>query len=302
MPGGSTLQPVLAAGGVLWRPAAHAPAGFEIALVHRPRYDDWSLPKGKLEPDEDPLLGALREVHEETGYRAVPGRHLGMSTYAVAHTGVLTPKTVEWWAMRAGDGAFVPSDEVDELRWCSSGDAEKLLTAGRDADQVRLLESSGVDLSCAILVRHAAAGSRSDWSGDDDERPLSGKGRRQAAALAEQLGAFGVTALYSAPVVRCQQTLELLAERLGLPIRIEPLFGEQDYDPEATVARWREIVAEGGTPVICSQGGALPDLLVVLAREAGVGLADTRTRKGAAWVLSLRGGLLAAADYRPPPA
>ncbi|MCW2621919.1 MAG: mutT [Frankiales bacterium] len=297
----STVKPVLAAGGVLWRPSTEATGGFEIALVHRPRYDDWSLPKGKLEPGEDALVGALREVHEETGFPATAGRYLGTSTYAVALAGVLTPKTVDWWSMRAGEGTFVPGDEVDELRWCDPADAEKLLTAGRDADQVRLLEASGVDLSYALLVRHAAAGSRSEWNREDGDRPLSGKGQRQAEELARQLAGFGVTEVYSAPPVRCRQTVAPLAQQLGLPVRIEPLFGELDFDRAAATARFHELVAAGGTPLISSQGGALPELLDQLARETGVELADTRTRKAASWVVALRNGRLVAADPRPPP-
>jgi 8-oxo-dGTP diphosphatase len=105
---------VRAAGGVLWRRVA---GQVEVALVHRPKYDDWSLPKGKLEPGEPWVVGGVREVREETGFVAVPGRTLGESQYRVLHRGRDAPKTVRWWAMRCLAGSFTPSHEVDALRW-----------------------------------------------------------------------------------------------------------------------------------------------------------------------------------------
>ncbi len=105
---------VRAAGGVVWR--RHEDQ-VQVALVHRPKYDDWSLPKGKLEPGEPWVVGGVREVHEETGFVAVPGRTLGESHYRVLDRGRDAPKTVRWWAMRCSTGGFVPSAEVDVLRW-----------------------------------------------------------------------------------------------------------------------------------------------------------------------------------------
>jgi 8-oxo-dGTP pyrophosphatase MutT (NUDIX family)/phosphohistidine phosphatase SixA len=290
---------VLAAGGVLWRPAG---SGFEIAVVHRPRYDDWSLPKGKLDRGEDPLLGALREVREETGFRSVAGQHLGLSSYAIALDGRLTPKTVEWWAMRVADGHFVASDEVDDLRWCTPATASDLLTAGRDVDQVDLLSSTGAGLQTGVLVRHGAAGSRQDWPGPDDQRPLSSKGQRQAELLVDQLRAYGVTRVLAAPPVRCQETVRPLAAALGVPVEVEPLFGEDGFDPTATTARWNALVQGGGVPVVSSQGGVLPALLEIVTEASGLRLGDTRTRKAAAWVLSMRGTAVVSAEHRSPPA
>jgi 8-oxo-dGTP diphosphatase len=121
---------VKAAGGVVWRGSDDA---IEIALVHRPRYDDWSLPKGKLDPGESFEEAALREVEEETGMRCRLGRELGETRYT-DHRG--RPKIVRYWAMGDCDGQFVPNREVDELRWVPIDDAKQMLSYDFDRDLV----------------------------------------------------------------------------------------------------------------------------------------------------------------------
>jgi 8-oxo-dGTP diphosphatase len=105
-----------------------------VAIVHRPKYDDWTLPKGKLLEGEEPLAGALREVEEETGQRCVAVGPLGRLDY-VDQQG--RPKVVDYWLMEPVDGAFSPGDEVDETRWLPPPAAENLLTFGRDAAIVK---------------------------------------------------------------------------------------------------------------------------------------------------------------------
>lgn len=116
-----------AAGGVLWRGDGD---GRRYAVIHRPKYDDWSLPKGKLDPGETHEQAALREVEEETGWRAEPGVALGVITYE--HDG--RPKRVEYWGMRAVAGAFTPTHEVDDLQWLPQDEARELLSYDRDRD------------------------------------------------------------------------------------------------------------------------------------------------------------------------
>ncbi|GGX33026.1 NUDIX hydrolase [Streptomyces chryseus] len=119
--------PVLAAGCVLWRRSPYDGV-LEICLVHRPKYDDWSHPKGKLKRGEDPLAGALREVQEETGHRCAPGPALSELRY-VAHG---RPKRVSYWAAEATGGTFTPSDEVDRILWLPPSTARARLTYGHD--------------------------------------------------------------------------------------------------------------------------------------------------------------------------
>jgi len=172
---------VHAAGGVLWRRRGDLPDGpLEVALVHRPKYDDWSLPKGKLDADEPVVTGALREIREETGYSAVPGRTLGVSRYRVLDSGRDVAKTVQWWAMRAVAGEFVPTAEVDALRWLEVRAALATVSAGYDAAPLRAFAAGPPDTVTLLLVRHGSAGDRESWVGDDDERPLDVEGLAQA--------------------------------------------------------------------------------------------------------------------------
>ncbi|MCX5207260.1 NUDIX hydrolase [Streptomyces sp. NBC_00237] len=118
---------VLAAGCVLWRRAPYD-GGIEVCLVHRPRYDDWSFPKGKLKRGEDPLSGALREVLEETGFHCRPGARLPTVRYVANGR----PKEVSYWEAEATHGSFTPNAEVDRLLWLSPVAAANRLTQRRD--------------------------------------------------------------------------------------------------------------------------------------------------------------------------
>jgi 8-oxo-dGTP diphosphatase len=123
---------IRAAGGVVWRRADDRDV--EIAIIHRPRYDDWTIPKGKLAKGETFLEAALREVFEETGYRVRPGAELGEVRYTKTNSdGVPRPKVVHYWVMEAVSGQFVPTEEVDELRWLTTEEAGAVLT--RDSDR-----------------------------------------------------------------------------------------------------------------------------------------------------------------------
>ncbi|MFD9863997.1 NUDIX hydrolase [Streptomyces alboflavus] len=120
---------IRAAGCVLWRRAA-VPGGLEVCVVHRPKYDDWSHPKGKLKPGESPLAGAVREVGEETGHDCVPGPPLPTVHYRTGGR----PKVVHYWAAEATEGHFTPNREVDRLRWLPPAEARDRLTQIRDRE------------------------------------------------------------------------------------------------------------------------------------------------------------------------
>lgn len=125
---------IQAAGCVLWR-RSPIDGELQICLVHRPKYDDWSHPKGKLKRGEGSLPGALREVEEETGYTAVPGAPLPTLHYLVAGR----PKEVRYWAAEATGGRFIPNREVDRVLWLSPAEARDRLTMPRDSDLVDAL-------------------------------------------------------------------------------------------------------------------------------------------------------------------
>ncbi|GAA3822665.1 NUDIX hydrolase [Streptomyces chiangmaiensis] len=129
-----TDDTIRAAGCVLWR-RSPVDGELEICLVHRPKYDDWSHPKGKLKRGEDPLAGALREVEEETGYHAVPGARLPTAHYVANGR----PKEVHYWAAEAARGSFTPNNEVDRVLWLPPTAARHRLTQPRDRDLVDAL-------------------------------------------------------------------------------------------------------------------------------------------------------------------
>jgi 8-oxo-dGTP pyrophosphatase MutT (NUDIX family)/phosphohistidine phosphatase SixA len=295
------IEPIAAAGAVLWRASA---SGDEpvVALVHRPRYDDWSLPKGKVEADEVPAVAAVREVHEETGFRCVLGHSLGSTTYAIPRS--KKTKHVDYWAARVTDGEFAVNDEVDDLRWLTPAEARELATYDADRDVVGRFAQNPVPTSTAVLVRHARAGSKARYKGDDAERPLDSVGVRQAAALVPLIQAFGGTDGFTAERTRCIQTIAPWAESVGVDLTLEPTLTEEGYarDPDRGRRRAKEIAGDVvGVPVICSQGKVIPDLMQWWADSDGIELSRTRSRKASVWVLSFVGGVLVAADYTDSP-
>ncbi|MGI8814582.1 MAG: NUDIX hydrolase [Pseudonocardia sp.] len=283
---------VVAAGGVLWRPGRDDQP--EIAVIHRPRYDDWSLPKGKLDDGEGAPVAAVREIAEETGFAVKLGHQLGEVYYQVPEG----TKVVHWWSALALSGEFAPGDEVDELRWLTLEAATALLIYPHDREILDRFHQVNPALTSLLLVRHAKAGDREDWSGEDDLRPLTGKGQAQAERLVSLLGLFGPTRVHAAPLVRCVETVAPLAAALSCDVHPEPLFGEDGYweDPEAGLSRLLELADEPGVAVACSQGGVIPDLIGMLT-----GAEDPPFRKASTWVLGFNGVEVVTSDYYPPP-
>ncbi|MFD4366493.1 NUDIX domain-containing protein [Rhodococcus sp. NPDC058521] len=292
---------VFAAGAVVWRKSTDTPDDVELALVHRRKYDDWSFPKGKLDPGETELVAAIREVGEETGMTIRTGRHLGSVSYPVP--GHRLRKRVEYWNGEAISGEFVPNSEVDELRWVPVGDVADQLSYPMDRMILRRFEALPADTATVIVVRHAKAGSKKRYKGDDAKRPLDSKGRIQADALVAQLRAFGGSSVTSADRKRCVQTVQPFADAEGLEIRTDSRLSEEGFaeDPVGTRTLVRKIAAGGGVPVISSQGGVIPDLLSWWADADGIELPPARNRKASMWVLSLSGGRLCAADHIDSP-
>jgi len=295
-----TAVDVLAAGAVLWRPGTH---GVEIALVHRPKYDDWSFPKGKLDSGETMPFAAVREIWEETGQTSRLGPLLGDVRYAVPEG----RKLVRYWAAEARGGEFTPGSETDELRWLDPPAAAELLSYPHDLDVLQRFTHVGPPVSVIALVRHGKAGSRNQWDGDDALRPLSGSGQEQAWQLERLLGLFGPDRVITAPPVRCRDTVVPLADRLALPIGEEPLLGESGYmeDPAAGLACVRALAAVPGVTVACSQGGVIPHLVGTLATGAGlpgVDPDDVPAKKGSTWLLTFGpDSALRTADYYEHP-
>jgi len=287
---------VLAAGTVLWRSGATGP---EIAVVHRPRYDDWSLPKGKVDAGEHPAVTAVRETAEEAGYEGALGRFLGEVRYDVAGELGPVPKVVSYWAMEALGGTFTPNDEVDRLRWLSAENTLDALSRPDDRAPVRALLAAPASTTTVLLVRHGHAGSRASWQGPDDLRPLNALGRREAAAIAAVLPMYGPVAVVAAAPLRCVQTVAPLARAIGVAVEPAPDLSESAYHEHAerAVAYLGTLVAADRPVAVCSQGGVIPALLDSLWESDTSGPQGRPSHKGSVWVLSFAAGRLVAADY-----
>lgn len=289
---------VRAAGAVLWRPDQQSGTPV-VAVIHRPRYDDWSLPKGKLDAGEIEPVAAVREILEETGQSAHLGRRLGRVSYPIPSG----TKVVGYWVARGRGGEFVPNSEADDLCWLPVAEARKRLTYPMDRKMLGRFAKKPADTQTVLIVRHGTAGRKARYRGDDRLRPLDAKGRAQAASLVPQLLAFGASSVYAADRLRCEQTVELLAAELGVSTHTEPTLTEEAYakDPQAAHDRFLAIAALGGTPAICTQGKVIPYLINWLCERDGVKPDKSRNRKGSTWVLSLAGGRVVAADHMPSP-
>src|ERR1022692_3553296 len=262
---------IRSAGAVLSR---RADSGDEVALIHRGRYDDWSLPKGKREPGEHLLETAVREVAEETGIRVILGRRLGHASYQ----SLGRPKRVDYWAARPADAdarpGFVPNDEVDALDWLPVPAAAGRLSYQRDISLLAQFAAGPADTIPFILLRHASAGSKRRWSGNDLDRPLDPGGAADAERLARLLSCFGSCRVISSAAERCVATVRPYAELTGASIEIEA--GLTVSQPGGVTAREfkraAQIVDDGKPTVICAHGENLPSLLhAACARPGGRG-------------------------------
>jgi len=189
---------IRAAGALLWR--ENSELKIEIALIHRPRYDDWSLPKGKIEEGETSLLCAYREVIEETGITPVFGRELGSVEYKEP-SGL---KRVKYWSARApyNSQEFVINEEVDEIKWLNPDEAHSLATHESDRTIIDNFLALEPRTDTLIILRHTKALERGDWDGDDSLRTLDARGLEQSEFLIQHLKPFAIDEIYTSDYTR----------------------------------------------------------------------------------------------------
>jgi 8-oxo-dGTP diphosphatase len=147
------------------------------------------------------------------------------------------------------------------------------------------------------LIRHAHAGSRHDWSGDDRERPLSDKGHTQAANLARALDAAGVTRVLASPAVRCSQTVEPLARAAGTSVEVRKELRE-GADPTKLIALIEELAPD--TPALCGHGDVIPEVMGLLVRRGLVIEGPSGNNKGSWWDIDHDGDRFTTARWHPP--
>ncbi|MDD7944807.1 NUDIX domain-containing protein [Microbacterium sp. NE2HP2] len=265
---------VYAAGGVVWR---WVDDKVRVLIIHRTKYRDLTLPKGKVDPGEMLAETAVREIREETGISVRLGPPVGVSRY---HLPSKKQKIVHYWAAEATDLAirmstFVPNKEIAALEWMSLKKARKALSYPVDVEIldefVRLVDERAIDTFPLIALRHAKAVAREDWDGEDAARPLSSRGKKQAHAIVGPLVAFGVRRIISSDARRCVRTVTPLAAAISKRIDKSPHLSQDAW--ENGQADVRSVVGDrvrARKPVVlCTHGPVLPDLLSEMALATG---------------------------------
>ncbi|WP_417556198.1 NUDIX hydrolase [Microbacterium sp.] len=265
---------VFAAGAVVWRIVEDK---LRILLIHRTKYRDVTLPKGKVDPGEMLAQTAVREVHEETGIKVHLGVPVGVSRYWMRPK---RQKVVHYWAAEATDAAirassFVPNGEISGVEWVSLKKARSHLSYPVDVEILdnfaRLVEDGVLRTFPLIALRHGKAVGRSDWEGSDATRPLTDRGQRQASAIVAPLRAFGVKRIVSSDAVRCLQTVAPLERKLRHPAKVTAKISQDAWedgtgDIRAVVGHR---VRARKPAVLCSHGPVLPGILSELALATG---------------------------------
>ncbi|MFY9712338.1 MAG: NUDIX hydrolase [Microbacterium sp.] len=265
---------VYAAGAVVWR---IVDGKLRILLIHRTKYRDVTLPKGKVDPGEMLAETAVREVHEETGIRVSLGVPVGVSRYHLPST---KQKVVHYWAAEATEDAirastFVPNREIAAIEWASIKKARARLSYPVDLEILDFFEhlvDDGVLYTFPVIaLRHAKALSRAEWDGADAARPLSERGRQQARSIVGPLRAFGARKIVTSDATRCVETVKPLARSLERKTVQTELLSQDAW--EDGTADLRSIVGKrvrsGKPAVLCSHGPVLPGLLAEISLATG---------------------------------
>jgi 8-oxo-dGTP diphosphatase len=262
----------------------------QVLMVHRPRYDDWSWPKGKLDPGEAHQTAGAREVAEETGKPVVLGIPLAPVRYRLPDGGW---KTVAYWAARrtrtiddfAALAARLPVppvnvEEIDKSRWVDAAAAPKILTRRTDRKPLAALvaeyEQGRLATHTVVIARHGKAMARSTWLADEASRPLTPIGHAHAAAIVPVLAAYGVTRVVSSRWERCAATLAPSA----LAARLKPWYSEHltesdhERSPARVAATVRELLEGPASAVLCTHRPVLPTVLDVLGQHSRRSVAD----------------------------
>jgi 8-oxo-dGTP pyrophosphatase MutT (NUDIX family)/phosphohistidine phosphatase SixA len=280
---------VLAAGAVVFRP------GRQVLLVHRPKYDDWSFPKGKLDPGEHPATAAVREVVEETGLRVRLGVPLPGQYYEVA----AGTKHVSYWVARVlGDDdvrGYTVNDEIDEVAWLPYQDALVRLTYARDRRTLVEARPLRHRTHAVLVLRHAHARARKTWSKDDRRRPLVAEGREQAAALVPVLAAYAPTRVVTSGSTRCVDTVRPFAEAARVDLLRDDGLSQEDATPETVGPVVAALLTGDTDAVLCSHRPVLPMVLESLGVAPQVALAP-----GELVVAHVRRGVVVATERHRP--
>ncbi len=274
---------VIAAGGVVWR--KNSGDQTEVLLVHRPRYDDWSLPKGKVEDGEALIACAYRELMEETGLNIKLGPFIGSVEYFVAD-GL---KHVAYWSasILGENEPFHPNEEVDDVLWLTLDAA--LIKATRESDKNILKRFVDVpyESSALIMLRHAKALDRSEWLSEDDDRPLQNIGQLQAKRMLSLYQAFGLQEIHTSDAVRCLDTVTAMAQALDIIPIIKEDLSEYTFkkNKDKAIDYAKDLIKKNKQVVLCSHNPVLPRMMEKLTKKIDFDYPDNKLQPGEAWIL-----------------
>ncbi|MBA2954593.1 NUDIX domain-containing protein [Nocardioides sp. MAH-18] len=277
---------VLAAGVVVFRP------GKRVLLVHRPRYDDWSFPKGKLDRGEHVAVAAVREVAEETGLHVRLGPPLAGQRYAVSGGRM---KAVSYWVGRAVGSddvsGYRANAEIDRVEWVPYDEALDRLSYEHDQETLREARPLRRPTRAIVVLRHGDARSRKAWRRQDDRlRPLLQAGRQQAQRVIPVLAAYDVTRIVSSSSTRCVETVAPYADTTGWKLELEDGLSEEAASAEGVVGLVDELLAADEGSVVCSHRPVLPTVFDAL------GVRDPKLETGGLLVAHVRKGQVLATE------
>jgi 8-oxo-(d)GTP phosphatase len=287
---------IRAAGAIIWR--EHSPLEVEVLVIHRPQYDDWSFPKGKVDENESSIGAAYREVKEETGVDAIFGQYLGTTSYKVEDH----KKKVKYWMAKAKSSSapFTPNSEVDKIEWVDIKTARHFLTHNEDRELLEEFVGRERYSETLILLRHAKAVKRSEWTDYDLDRPLSKDGLEQSQLLVKQLEPFGVQAIYSSDATRCFSTAEPFSQKSGLKVNVSQTLNEESFDksPKGAVEYVRQLMKFEGNHLVVGHNPIIPHILTKIAR---VEYSSDDLSPADAWIVHHRGDKVLAVEFLARP-
>ncbi|MDN5893499.1 MAG: NUDIX domain-containing protein [Nocardioides sp.] len=275
---------VIAAGAVVLSPEG------SVLVVHRPKYDDWSFPKGKLDRGEQVAGCAIRETREETGLDI----RLGVPLTAQRYPTNGRHKRVHYWVGRVVGpddvSGYQPNPEIDDVRWVPVAEAERLLTYPYDRDTLAEALAVPRKIRTLIVLRHGPAHQRSGWRADDRFRPLLRAGQGQATRLVPVLAAYDATRLVSSSSTRCVETLLPYSGAAGEEIEAMPALSEEEATPDGVRVIVTDLLSGAKRAVVCTHRPVLVHLFGVL------GLPDPHLEPGEMCVVHLRKGVVVAIE------
>ena len=286
---------IRAAGALLWR--ENSDLATEVALIHRPRYGDWSLPKGKVEMGETALQCAYREVLEETGIRASFTRQLGAVEYEESGQ----QKRVKYWAAYCAldQSEFIANEEVDQMKWLPATQALEQATHDSDKSIIETFMNQEQHTDTLIILRHTKSLERGDWDEEDSHRTLDETGFDQAQLLIKHLEPFAIDELYTSDYTRCVQTVTPLAHARGLSITTVPSLNEESFelDPEKAISFANALKQDEKNILICSHNPVIPSMLRGILNTKLKNKDLIKLEPGDAWIVHRVRGEIVGLDY-----